>query len=122
VAQAIDTLERSLPQNTVLFPSARDGTIALATPNAGPHIATLIETANSLTQKLHLPDAYAIHPDPAGPISLRRFRTLAWHIRRLPHGKVALAIQYGHLTILQGEGYSTLPVSLPSWPKRRPPR
>ena len=109
VAQAIDTLERSFPHNTVLFPSARDGTIPLATPNAGPHIATLIDTANSLTQKLHLPDAYAIPPDPAGPISLRRFRrTLAWHIRRLPHGKVGLAIQYGHLTISQGEGYSSL--------------
>ena len=109
VAEAIDTLERSLPHNPVLFPSARDATIPLTTPKAGPLIATLIETANSLTQKLHLPDAYAIPPDPAGLISLRRFRrTLAWHIRRLPHGKVALAIQYGHLTISQGEGYSGL--------------
>ncbi|MGW9181583.1 hypothetical protein ACWGPE_18620, partial [Agromyces sp. NPDC055658] len=40
---------------------------------------------------------------------LARFRrTLAWHIRRLPRGKIALAIQYGHLTISQGEGYSGL--------------
>jgi hypothetical protein len=109
VAQAIETLERSFPHNAVLFPSARDGTIPLTTIYAGPRIATLVETANSLTQKLHLPDAYAIPPDPAGPMSLRRFRrTLAWHIRRLPHGKVALALQYGHLTISQGEGYSGL--------------
>lgn len=109
VAEAIDTLERSFPHNPVLFPSARDATIPLVTPKAGPLIATLVETANSLTRKLDLPEAYAIPPDPAGPISLRRFRrTLAWHIRRLPHGKVALAIQYGHLTISQGEGYSGL--------------
>jgi hypothetical protein len=40
--------------------------------------------------------------------SAGRRRTLACHIRRLPHGKVALAIQYGHLTISQGEGYSGL--------------
>lgn len=109
VAQAIDTLTRSFPHNAVLFPSARDGAIPLTTMDAGPRIATLIETANALTRNLRLPDAYAIPPDPSGPISLRRFRrTLAWHIRRLPHGKVALAIQYGHLTITQGEGYSGL--------------
>ncbi|WP_131809960.1 hypothetical protein [Mycolicibacterium mucogenicum] len=109
VAEAIDTLKHSFPDHAVLFPSARDGAIPLNTADAGPRIATLIDTANALTQRLGLPEAYAIPADPAGPISLRRFRrTLAWHIRRLPHGKVALAIQYGHLSIAQGEGYSGL--------------
>lgn len=109
VAQAIETLERCFPHNKILFPSSRNPTVALTSSKVGPHITTLIEMANHLTRTLQLPEAYAIPSDPAGPISLRRFRrTLAWHIRRLPNGKIALAIQYGHLTIMQGEGYSGL--------------
>lgn len=39
-----------------------------------------------------------IPDDPHGPVHVNRFRrTLAWHIARLPGGRVALAVQYGHL-------------------------
>jgi hypothetical protein len=38
---------------------------------------------------------------------MARFRrTIAWHIARQPGGRVALAIQYGHLRTITGEGYS----------------
>jgi hypothetical protein len=49
-----------------------------------------------------------IPADPDGPVTLKRFRrTVAWHIARLPGGRIALAIQYGHLrTITTSEGYS----------------
>jgi hypothetical protein len=53
-------------------------------------------------------DSEAIPADPDGPVTLSRFRrTIAWHIARLPGGRIALAIQYGHLrTITTSEGYS----------------
>jgi hypothetical protein len=109
VATAINTLENLFPENSFLFPSSRDKTVPLTTSKASASISILIEMANKLCQRLNLPDAYAIPADPAGPISLGRFRrTLAWHIRRLPHGPIALAIQYGHLQVSQGAGYAGL--------------
>ena len=49
-----------------------------------------------------------IPDDPEGPIVLKRFRrTVAWHIARLPAGRIALATQYGHLrTSTVTDGYS----------------
>lgn len=38
--------------------------------------------------------------------SADRRRTIAWHIARLPGGRVALAIQYAHLRATASEGYS----------------
>lgn len=112
VAQAIQQLEKLFPESAFLFPSARDSTGPMTTSKAADSIATLIEMANRICDRLRLPDAYKIPNDPAGPIALGRFRrTLAWHIRRLPHGPVALAIQYGHLSVSQGVGYSGLAVA-----------
>jgi hypothetical protein len=49
----------------------------------------------------------AIPADPDGPVTISRFRrTIAWHIARLPGGRIALAIQYGHLHTMISEGYS----------------
>ncbi|WP_139335091.1 hypothetical protein [Mycobacterium sp. GA-1841] len=109
VARAIATAEQFFPDNTVLFAAAKDATTPVSTSRAPLRISRFIQTANSICEHLDLPKAYQIPDDPAGPVSLGRFRrTLAWHIRRLPHGTVALAIQYGHLSVLQGEGYSGL--------------
>lgn len=109
VAKAISTVERTFPDEKFLFSMLRSKTQALDSVNAAKRIVTLIEMSNKLCERLELPAAYCIPADPAGPISLRRFRrTLAWHIRRLPHGKIALAIQYGHLTVREGEGYASL--------------
>jgi hypothetical protein len=48
-----------------------------------------------------------IPDDPDGPIVLSRLRrTIAWHIARLPGGRIALSVQYGHLRTVVGEGYS----------------
>ncbi|GLP76360.1 hypothetical protein TUM20983_34700 [Mycobacterium antarcticum] len=109
VATAISTLERVYPDEDSLFPMMRDSDATLDSVNASKKLAMLIDTANRVRERLQLSAAYAIPPDPAGAVSLRRFRrTLAWHIRRLPHGKIALAIQYGHLTVREGEGYAGL--------------
>jgi hypothetical protein len=46
----------------------------------------------------HKLDFEKIPEDPDGNVSLKRFRnTVAWHIARLPGGRIALATQYGHL-------------------------
>jgi hypothetical protein len=42
--------------------------------------------------------AERVPDDPDGAVRVSRFRrTVAWHIARLPGGRIALAIQYGHL-------------------------
>lgn len=69
-------------------------------------IAEFITWVNAYARE-HGLDSEAIPADPDGPVTLRRFRTVAWHIARLPGGRIALAIQYGHLrTITTSEGYS----------------
>lgn len=109
VARAVETIERFFPDNAVLFPSNYDSTIPVSTLRAVHLIDILIDTANTICERLKLPKEQWIPEDPAGAVTLRRFRrTLAWHIRRLPHGPVALAIQYGHLSVSQGEGYAGL--------------
>lgn len=109
VALAVETIERFFPDSTVLFPSGYDDLLPVSTDRAAELIRVLIDTANSICARLSLPKEQWIPVDPAGQVTLTRFRrTLAWHIRRLPHGPVALAIQYGHLSVAQGEGYAGL--------------
>jgi len=78
----------------------------LAPAVARDQIERFIHYANHLANVHHRP-AERIPPDPAGPITLRRFRrTLAWFIHRLPRGQVALGVQYGHLAAVTGDGYA----------------
>ena len=74
---------------------------------ANGRIAELITWVNAYACE-HGLDREAIPADPDGPVTLSRFRrTVAWHIARLPGGRIALAIQYGHLrTIATSEGYA----------------
>jgi len=74
---------------------------------ANGRIAEFITWVNTYATE-HGLDSEAIPADPDGPVTLSRFRrTVAWHIARLPGGRIALAIQYGHLrTITTSEGYA----------------
>jgi integrase len=74
---------------------------------ANYRIAGFISWVNDYARR-HGLGAEAIPVDPDGPVTISRFRrTIAWHIARLPGGRIALAIQYGHLrTITTSEGYS----------------
>lgn len=48
----------------------------------------------------------AIPADPDGEISPARFRrTLAWFMNRIPGGRIALGLQYGHLRGYTSDGY-----------------
>ncbi|MQA35929.1 hypothetical protein [Modestobacter roseus] len=76
-------------------------------PAVGRWIGAFIDWANRQVDLIGLPEQLRIPPCPGGPILLSRFRrTLAWHIRHRPNGHVALAVQYGHMSVEQGEGYS----------------
>ncbi|MDQ1248236.1 MAG: hypothetical protein QG597_2608, partial [Actinomycetota bacterium] len=111
-ARAVEAMARLFPDSDILFPSPDDSTIPMSTACASDRIATLISAANGIARSLELPESNLIPGDPAGAVTLKRFRrTLAWHIRRLPHGRVALAIQYGHLRFSHGSGYAGLATS-----------
>jgi len=73
---------------------------------ANYRIAEFINWVNAYADDRAL-TAEAIPADPDGPVVISRFRrTIAWHIARLPGGRVALAIQYAHLRTTASEGYS----------------
>jgi hypothetical protein len=69
----------------------------LAPLGARRRIEAFITSVNHLADQNGLA-ADRIPDDPDGAIVLSRFRrTIAWHIARLPGGRIALATQYGHL-------------------------
>ena len=117
VARAVRALERVV-EGPLLFPADAPWTTgacgrrhrtgdALTPGGANQRIATFIEWVNDYADEHDLA-AERIPNDPDGDIVLSRFRrTVAWHIARLPGGRIALAIQYGHLRAsTAAEGYS----------------
>jgi integrase len=114
VADAIRVLE-SIVDGPLLFPAnppwitggrQRAGG-AMTTQAANDRIESFIAWVNDYADRNGLADE-RIPDDPEGDIVVTRFRrTVAWHIGRLPGGRIALALQYGHLrTSVVGEGYS----------------
>ncbi|WP_239312517.1 hypothetical protein [Frankia sp. Cj3] len=107
VARAIRVVERTVEGHD-LFPV----NVAWAKPTRGnrkrprevlscraanDRITSFIAWVNDFSDRNHL-TAERIPDDPDGPLVVTRFRrTIAWHIARLPGGRIALAIQYGHL-------------------------
>lgn len=117
VADAVRVLER-IVRGPWLFPTNPPWTIdtrgrrqrtgqALTCLGANARIATFIAWINDYTNENNLA-AERIPDDPDGNIVVSRFRrTVAWHIARLPGGRIALAIQYGHLRATTvAEGYA----------------
>jgi integrase len=119
VVHAIRVLER-IADGDDLFPvvtawnnqtahnAARKRTGHLLTAaGARDRIRSFIGHANQLAAQHDL-DWERIPDDPDGPVALSRMRrTIAWHIARLPGGRIALALQYGHLRASTvTEGYS----------------
>jgi hypothetical protein len=84
---------------------ARAGKV-LTSEAANDRIQLFITWVNEFAQVNDLA-AERIPDDPDGLIVLSRLRrTIAWHIARLPGGRIALSTQYGHLRTVIGEGYS----------------
>ncbi|HCT80713.1 MAG TPA: hypothetical protein DGG94_03120 [Micromonosporaceae bacterium] len=118
VAAAIDILER-LENKVLLFPREVGSILKNVRPRnayrgngltptlAAARIAKFIEYINGLAHRHGLPHDM-IPADPDGPINLSRFRrTVAWFINRLPNGRVALGVQYGHLRLTVSESYGS---------------
>ncbi len=117
VARAVRVLER-IVEGPLLFPAKVPWTTgtsgrrhrtgdALTPGGANQRIATFIDWVNTYADANGLA-AERIPDDPDGDVVVSRFRrTIAWHIARLPGGRIALATQYGHLRASAvAEGYS----------------
>ncbi|TMM28148.1 MAG: hypothetical protein E6F99_30510, partial [Actinobacteria bacterium] len=114
VATAITVLEH-LNDGEVLFPRVIDRRpwrqedyvgAAMTTGTAASRITAFISFVNDLAHRHGRPHE-AIPADPDGRITLSRLRrTVAWFINRLPGGRIALGIQYGHLRLTMSESYA----------------
>ena len=108
VARAVEVMERLHPHE-LLFPVAafgiktgRSTTRSAKTTKVNQNIRSLIEWCNESAGRRPV-----IPPDPNGPVTIMKFRrTVAWYIYRLPRGLIALGSQYGHINLLQSEGYA----------------
>jgi hypothetical protein len=116
VARAVRVLERIatshflFPADEPWTPQNKRNTIrvgeAMSTAGASYRIREFITWVNAFVteQDLH---SERIPDDPDGHLTIGRLRrTVAWHIARLPGGRIALAIQYGHLRTTTGQKYS----------------
>ena len=109
VARAVKVMEQ-LHSHELLFPVAafgthagRSTTLSAKTTSVNCNIGNLIEWCNASAGASGRP---MIPPDPNGPVTIMKFRrTVAWFIYRLPRGLIALGSQYGHINLLQSEGY-----------------
>jgi hypothetical protein len=119
VARAVAVLER-VATTSALFPAKDPWTIHRGRPDAdrtgrfttaetaGDRVMAFVGWVNRYAASQSLA-AEQIPDDPAGSLSLSRYRrTVAWHIARLPGGRIALAIQYGHLRATQSDAYGAL--------------
>ena len=115
VARAIAVVE-ALSTSDLLFP----GEIFLVSPGTkqGPNIAVSAKTLSDTTVELtnwwnsdsraNNRRASVIPSDPEGMVTPQRLRrTLAWFIYRLPGGRIALGVQYGHLRGMTTDGYGS---------------
>lgn len=84
------------------------GQVEVTTATVTRWISELIEFANELRATLDLQCAHHIATDPAGPVSLERFRrSVAWHIVNQPEGLLAAGVQFGHMQSITTDGYAS---------------
>ena len=111
VAEAVSVMERLHPHDLVFAAAAFNprlsGNRAITRTSTNLVMGQFIAWCNQAAARIRRPGE-AIPEDPDGPLTMQRFRrTLAWFIYRLPGGRVALGIQYGHLEPLVTAGYGS---------------
>jgi hypothetical protein len=71
-------------------------------------INEFIDYANELRTTLNIHPSRQIAPDPAGSVTLDRFRrSIAWHIVNRPEGLLAAGVQFGHMRSITTDGYAS---------------
>jgi hypothetical protein len=71
-------------------------------------IQELIDYSNGLRSQLGIGGLPLIGSDPAGNVTLDRFRrSIAWHIVNQPEGLLAAGVQFGHMQSTTTEGYAS---------------
>ena len=71
-------------------------------------INEFFDYANELRETLEIHPMRQIVPDPAGSVTLDRFRrTIAWHIVNRPEGLLAAGVQFGHMRSITTDGYAS---------------
>ncbi|KOG52056.1 hypothetical protein ADK76_33395 [Streptomyces griseoflavus] len=96
---------RSMTQATRTFDAEEYQGQGLDSPTVSDRIKRFIGWANQQAVRLGR-DHEIIPADPHGSVTLRRLRrTVAWFIYRLPGGRIALGLQYGHVGTSMAESY-----------------
>jgi hypothetical protein len=111
-ADAIAVLERHAEvagsSELLSYPGARNRP-GLTSGTMTRWINELIEFANALCTDLDVHHAHFIAPDPAGNVTLDRFRrSVAWHIVNEPDGLAAAGVQFGHMQSTTTDGYGSI--------------
>ena len=111
VAAAVSIMERLHPHDALFayraFNPNKSGNHAIAPRTINFVIEQLIASCNDTAARFGRPDE-ATPEDPEGPVTMQRLRrTLAWFIYRLPGGRIAVGIQYGHLEPYVTDGYGS---------------
>lgn len=82
--------------------------VEVTAQNIARWIAELSEFANELRATLGLTKVHHIATDPAGNVTLDRFRrSVAWHIVNQPEGLAAAGVQFGHMKSTTTDGYAS---------------
>lgn len=96
--------DRRIPDSACIDP-VKPG---LTAANLSRWIGEFVEVANDLCTSLGLDDAHRIAPDPAGNVTLDRFRrSVAWHIVNQPEGLLAAGVQFGQMRSITTDGYGS---------------
>lgn len=109
-AEAIAALEKlcDAAGSTELFYQPKSPFSELSTGLMTQWIQEFIDYSNALQRRLDVNPAQRISPDPAGRVTLDRFRrSIAWHIVNQPEGLLAAGVQFGHMQSTTTEGYAS---------------
>lgn len=86
----------------------RRGTEGVTTGAMTRWIQEFIDYSNQLVDQFGISPLRRIAPDPAGSVTLDRFRrSIAWHIVNQPEGLLAAGVQFGHMQSTTTDGYAS---------------
>lgn len=105
---AVETLGDATGSSELFHHSDARGTGGVTTGAMTRWIREFIDYSNELVDLLAINPMHRIAPDPAGSVTLDRFRrSIAWHIVNQPEGLLAAGVQFGHMQSTTTDGYAS---------------